>query len=540
MSYPGEFLIKATTVTGSAGTALHRLLTVNTLALLVVLIAAIPLFYVLWNSLQLDAGQWQSLWTNRLPELMANTLALALCVAAGCLLLGLPGAYLLARRRFRGKTVAVWLMILPLAVPTYVFAYIYSWLMADDGWLGRLWLWLFGDGATVPDLYNLFGVTMVITMASFSYVFLLAWGALRRSNQSLEEAARMQGYNKRQVFLRVTLPMLRPALAAALAVVVLHVLSDFGAVSMLRFQTFTLAIYSQMSGRFDYQAAAGLSLVLVSLSLVFFVLERFFRRRQRYFAAATARILQPRQASPREQVLIWTLVLGISTFTLFLPLGWMLSWSLESLLNDSIGARFGEYAFNTMLVATVAALIAIFAAFPVAYYNARRQSPLSRAYIQLSSVGFVLPGPVIALGILSFILAQLPLIYTAGGITMLAMALVIRFLPLAIQAQDASLQQLTPSIEQAGRLFGAGPVENFRRVILPMIRGGMSTAFVLVFIDALKELPATLILRPTGFDTLPIRIWIEASEEMLEHAAPAALMLVIATLPAMWIMMRER
>jgi iron(III) transport system permease protein len=157
--------------------------------------------------------------------------------------------------------------------------------------------------------------------------------------------------------------------------------------------------------------------------------------------------------------------------------------------------------------------------------------------LQLSSVGFVLPGPVIALGVLAFVLSQVPVLY--GTFAVLALALVIRFLPLSVQAEEAALQQVTPSIEQAGRIFGAGPLENLYRVVLPMIRGGLAAAFMLVFIDVMKELPATLLLRPTGFDTLPVRIWIEASEEMLELAAPSALMLVLITLPAIWMMLRS-
>jgi len=511
----------------------------GTLSLAMVMIAAIPLIYVLHNSLLLSAAQWAGLWTSRLPQLLTNTLSLAICVAIGCLLLGLPSAFFLARRRFPGKTLAVWLMVLPLAIPTYVFAHIYTWMLDNRGWLGQLWHTLFGAQSTAPNIYSLTGATATLSMATFSYVFLLAYGALQRSNQSLEEAARMQGYSRWQTTLYVTLPMLRPALAAALAVVILHVVSDFGAVSMLRFQTFTLAIYSQMSGRFDYQGAAGLSLVLVVLSLCFLILERFFRQRQRYYAASAARMVRPKTATPGELAIIWSWIALLSLFTLGLPVAWMLSWTWDALQHNGLDDRFLGYVSNSVTVAVTAGTVAIVAAFPVAFYHNRKHSLLSQSHLQLASIGFVLPGPVIALGILTFILVQIPDLYVSGGITMLALALVIRFLPLAIQSQDASLQQLTPSIEQAGRIFGAGPLSNIWRVILPVIRGGMTTAFVLVFIDALKELPATLLLRPTGFDTLPVRIWIEASEEMLEHAAPAALMLVLATLPALWIMMRE-
>lgn len=515
----------------------RRFASLGGLALLVVFIAVMPLLYVVYNSLQLSTDQWFQLWSSRLPELLWNTLSLAALVAIGCVLLGVSSAWWIARREFPGRRLATWLMILPLTVPTYVFAHIYTTLLEEDGWLGRLWLGLFGDNAPLPDLYNIWGATLILSLAGFSYVFLLARTALSQSTQSLEEAARIQGARSAEVFWRINLPLLRPAIAAGLAVVVLHVLSDFGAVSMLRFQTFTLSIYLQMSGRFDYQAAAGLALILVLLSLTFLVLERFFRSRQRYYSTRHSRQQPVRRATRLETGLIWLWLGAITLFAFGLPLAWMLSWSWQAWSQDLINHEFWGYTVNSLMVAGIAASLAVIAAFPVAFYNARKRSTGSQALLQFSSVGFVLPGPVIALGILSLLLAQLPFLY--GGLAALLIAVVIRFLPLAVQAQDAAMDQLTPSLEQAGRSLGAGPLENLWRVVLPMIRNGLATAWVLVFIDTLKELPATLILRPTGFDTLPVRIWIEASEEMLELAAPAALMLVIGTLPVLWIMMRS-
>jgi len=513
----------------------RRFISLGGLAAAVVLLAAMPLLYVVYSSLQLSVDQWFQLWSSRLPELLWNTLSLAVLVAIGCVCLGVSSAWWIARREFPGRRLATWLMILPLTVPTYVFAHIYTTLLEEDGWLGQLWITLFGNDNSPPDLYNIWGVTLILSLAGFSYVFLLARTALSQPIRSLEEAAQIQGASAFEVFWRINLPLLRPAIAAGLAVVVLHVLSDFGAVSMLQYQTFTLAIFQQMEGRYDHQAAAGLSLILVMLSLTFLVLERFFRSRQRYHSARHSRHMLVRKATRVETCLIWFWLGLITLFAFGLPLAWMLSWSWQAWSQDLINAQFWGYAGNSLMVAVIAASIAVVVAFPVAFYNARKRTAGSQALLQFSSVGFVLPGPVIALGILSFLLAQLPFLY--GGLGALLIAVVIRFLPLAVQSQDAAMAQLTPSLEQAGRSLGAGPFENLRRVILPMIRGGMATAWVLVFIDTLKELPATLILRPTGFDTLPVRIWIEASEEMLELAAPAALMLVIGTLPVLWIMM---
>ncbi len=503
-------------------------------AALVVVLAAVPLGFVIDSSLELEGSAWARLWSARLPELLWNTLTLALLVALGCVVLGVSAAWLVVRRRFPGRALARWLMVLPLTIPTYVFAHIYTTLFDYEGWLGRHWQAWFD--LPPPPLTNLGGATFVLTLAGFSYVFLLVQGALERSQRSLEDAARIQGAGPWQSFYRVTLPLLRPAIAAALAVVVLHVLSDFGAVSMLHYQTFTLSIYLQMSGRFDYQGAAGLSLVLVALALTFLTLERFFRSRQRYYSGAQSRRAEARVAGRGERLLIWGWLGLITTFSFLLPLAWMLSWSWEAWRGELLDARFWEYVGNSIQVAFIAATLAVVVGLPVALFHARRRCRLAPLFLQLSSVGFVLPGPVIALGILGFVLAWAEPLY--GTLSALVLALMVRFLPLAVQSQDAALQQLTPSLEQAGRILGCGPLENLWRVIVPVIRGGMASAWVLVFIDALMDLPATLILRPTGFDTVPVRIWIEASEEMLELAAPASLMLVVGTLPALWLMMR--
>ena len=507
------------------------------IALFTVILAAVPLWFVISESFQLSTSQWAQLWSSRLPELLWNTLSLAILVAITCFVLGVSAAWWIARHDFPGKQLATWLMVLPLTIPTYVFAHIYTTLFEAEGWIGQAWQWLFGETMAIPDIYNVFGVTLILSLAGFSYVFLMAQAALSVSTQSLEEAARIQGASKMRVFVKVNLPLLRPAVAAGLAVVVLHVLSDFGAVSMLQYQTFTLSIYLQMSGRFDFQAAAGLSLVLVFLSLTFLVLERFFRTRQRYYNSRQSKKHQPKDTNPTTVFLIW-LWLGLITFFAFLlPLVWMIHWSWKAWSKDLLNHEFWSYAFNSLSLGVICATITIVIALPIALFNNRARSKISNAFVQFSSIGFVLPGPVVALGILSFVLAMLPALY--GGLFALMIALVIRFLPLSVQSQDAAMQQLTPSIEQAGRILGATAWENLTRVILPMIKGGLASAWVLVFIDTIKELPATLILRPTGFDTLPVRIWIEASEEMLELAAPAALMLVIGTLPVLWILMRN-
>ena len=503
----------------------------------IVLVASFPLLFVVYSALGVEADRWASLWNTRIPELLWNTMSLAVSVSLVCLLLGVSSAWLVARRRFPGRTLATWLMVLPLAVPAYVLAHVYTTLLQPGGTLARIWETVTLGVVPVPDLYNLAGATFILSLAGFSYVFLLTRAALAGTGPTLEQAARIAGAGPLRTFWQISLPLLRPALAAAVALIVLHVLSDFGAVSLLRFQTFTLSIYLQISGRMDYSGAAALSLVLVLLSLAFLIVERAFRTRQRYFSRSLRGVPDlPPRATRLEMCLIWGWLGLIAMLAFGVPLLWMLHWSWQAWLGGALDGRFWGYAMNSLTIAAAAGVITVIAALPIGLFHLRRRNWVSQMFLHVSSVGFVLPGPVIALGVLVFALTVLSPLY--GTLAALIFALVVRFLPLAVQSEEAALQQLTPALEQAGRNLGAGSLENLWRVILPLIRPGVASAFVLVFIDVLKELPATLILRPVGFDTLPVRIWIEASEEMLEVAAPAALMLVLASLPAIWVLMR--
>ncbi|WP_455218118.1 ABC transporter permease, partial [Kaarinaea lacus] len=183
----------------------RRFTSLGSLALLVVFVATLPLFYVIYNSLQLTLPQWLGLWSSRLPELLQNTLSLAVLVSIGSVILGVSSAWWIARREFPGRKLAVWLMILPLTVPTYVFAHIYTTLLEENGWLGRLWITLGGNAETIPDLYNIWGVTLILSLAGFSYVFILARAALSQSTRTLEEAARIQGASSLEVFWRINL-----------------------------------------------------------------------------------------------------------------------------------------------------------------------------------------------------------------------------------------------------------------------------------------------------------------------------------------------
>ena len=514
------------------------------LAVIVVAIVLLPLIVIFVKSTSLTTENWGFLWKNNILELLWRTIKLASVVAVLTIIMGVSTAWLLTRRRFRGSSIFVWLMIIPLAIPTYVYANIFNHMLSESGWLSWIayfWAWIAGDSVVLSGFADLLSVAFILSFASYSYVFLLVRASLRKSTRTLEEAARIQGASSHEVFWRVNVPLLRPAIAASMAIVVLHTISDFGAVKILGYRTFTSAIYFEYDRNpYDLGRPAALSMVVVVLAMTFLIVERYFRNRQKFYSNdEDIEQTQIQPVSGWHKIIVWLWVGAIALFAVILPVAWIIVYSIDSVAQNQVGSSLWINSFSSFLVASATATVALFAGFPVAYYYSRRKTVLSAICMHASNVGFILPGPVLALGILIIGATLFNGVSSYVYVVLWIGAVSIRYLPLAVQAQEALLQQLTPSMEQAGRVLGMSSWQNLKRVILPAIKPGMISAWVLVFIDALKELPAALLLRQLDVTTLPVMIFFQAIEdESIELAAPASLMLIIATLPAIWLMMR--
>jgi len=472
---------------------------------------------------------WLSLFDRRFFELLGNTVLLSIAVAVGSLLLGAISAWLLSRWQFPGRKWLEVLCLVPLVIPPYVLAYIYVTVTGPEqlltGWLPVQGFW---------------GAVAVLTLAGFPYVFLPARAALGQYNQHLEEAARMMGANSRQVFWRVALPLLRPALMVGVILVVMHVLADFGTVSLLRYQTLTWEIYQQFENYDDYSRAAALSTALVLLSVLLLTVEQRWRGRRQFSARCSA---QPqRQVVGTKQAIIMVVWFGVLlSFAVFLPLGLLVDWTLQAVSTEGWSLELWRYLQHSFIVAAAVAGLAMVLALPVALLQWIRPAAFSQLLVLLSSVGFALPGVIAAVAVFTVAYWLLPAFSSVFALSFLVLviALMIRFLPLAVQNEAAALSQVRPSVLEAARISGYGVFGSVRKALLPILRRGLGVALILVFVEALKELPMTLMMRPLGFDTLTVRIWLDASEEMLELAAPAALLLIVASLPVLVILRKQ-
>lgn len=493
---------------------------------------AVPTLYVLAHAAQGGADTWARLAGARLARLMWNTGALAVAVTAASAAVGTLLAFLVARTDLPGRRAFRWLLAMPLAFPPYVGALTYVIVFGPAGWVRRV-----AGAAPFPVYESLFSASLVLTLFCYPYVYLIAMSSLHRMSRSYEETALSCGLGYRRVMLKVVLPMLRPAIGAGALLVALYVVSDFGAVAMLRYDTFVRAIYYQIEGRFDRSGAAALSAVLIGVTVVLLEAERHGRKGRAYASGRGER-----RGGALVRLKGWRFpaaafagaVLGLSVA---LPLAVLGYWGWLGAGRGALSGRFWEYALNSMAVAGMAALLCMAFSIPVVYINSRYPSALSRLVSEVSFAGYALPGVIVALGTVFFFHRFVPWLYPT--LAMVAFAHFARFLPQSLGAGEAALSHVPPSMDEAARSLGESPLRAMARVTFPLMAPGVLAGGALAFVSSLKELPATLLLRPAGFDTLSVRVWIEASEGFYDMAAPAALLIIaVAALPMRFLLDR--
>ncbi|MBA4538698.1 iron ABC transporter permease [Bacillus aquiflavi] len=504
------------------------------LSLMIAFVMFIPILYVIWSSLFAGTEQWIKLLDTRIPGLLWNTLSLTFTVTILSVSIGISLAWFVNRCDLPGRKVWQWLLALPLVIPPYVGAMTYIIIFGPTGWLKEKWMNWFSEYPI--NIYSFWGVVFVLTMFTYPYVFLIASSALRKMNQSFEDAARIQGLNTFQVFWKVNLPFLRPAIGAGAILISLYVLSDFGAIAMLRYTTFTAAIYYQM-GNYDHVSASILSMVLILITLVFLAVERRTRLKQRYYQTSNTYKKPSLLSLGKWKAPVLIYVLGIFSLAVLLPTIVLIYWSSVGVMEGALDSRFWGYAWNSVLVAGVSALICMIIALPIVYLKLRYPSVLTNIIDKITYSGYALPGVIVALGVVFVFNQYIPWLYNT--IALLFFAYIVRFLPQAMQSGEAALSLVSPRIDEAARSLGYSPVKVMLKVIVPLIIPGILAGGALVFVSSIKELPATLLLRPPGFDTLAVRVWTEASEAVYHLAAPAALLIIIVSMLPLRFMLKK-
>lgn len=496
----------------------------------VVAVVLLPLAYLLLRAAGAGPAAWATLLRPRTLQVFVGSAALAICSAGLSVAVAVPVAWLtlctdLPLRRFWGVAA-----LLPLAVPSYISGFAAIAVLGPTGMLQQA-LAPLGVGR-LPEIYGFGGALLALTLCSYPYVLLSVRAALRRCDPAIEEAARSMGDSPLRVFFRVLLPQLRPAIAVGALLVALYALSDFGAVSLLQYDSFTRAIYAQYRGSFDRNGAALLSLMLVGLTLGLLALEVFARGRPSMSRTngAVARLRRPIALGPWRWPAL-AFCAALVALGLGMPLLALGYWLIRGLSNGQALEALWQPALNSLMAASLAALTTVACALPLALLAARHPSRLSRALDGAAYVGYALPGVVVALALVFFGANYAPWLYQT--LPMLLIGYTARFLPQAAGSMRNTLQQINPRVEEAARSLGRAPLSVIASVTAPMLAPGILAGAALVFLTAVKELPTTLLLGPTGFPTLATTIWSATAEAMFTRAAAPALLLLLVSAVAM-------
>ncbi len=514
------------------------------LALGVAVVVGLPIFLVMTSLFADTHGIWDHLRENLLAGLLANTAVLSLGVLGLTAFFGVSAAYLTALCEFPGRRFFSWALLLPLAIPTYVMAFVYTGLLDFSGPVATfLRQHLPAAAPFMPPIRSTGGVILVLSLALYPYVFLLSAGGFASQGERILEASRSLGLSQRHLFFRVLLPMARPFIFGGLILVLMETLADFGAVAVFNFDTFTTAIYKAWFGFFSIDAASQLASLLVVMALMVLTAEGWSRRRMRYFKGRDGRSAI-RVRLTGHCALGATLFLGgLFAVAFAIPMIQLIAWVVEA-WREELHMGYGALFSHSLLLAGGGALLTLMVALALAF--AGRTSPgwLMASLSRLSLLGYALPGTVLAVGMVRVlsgfdhmaagflgvfgVALSGPLLQ--GTVWVMPVAYMVRFLSVGFNAISSSLGRVSPSMDEAARTMGVGKWALMRRVHLPLIRRGMITGSILVFIDIMKEMPLTLMTRPFGWDTLAVKIFELTSEGEWERAAIPAVALVAAGL----------
>ena len=517
------------------------------------LLVAAPLLLVFSGWLQPENDVWKHLAETVLDDLIINTLVLLAGVSVGVLLLGVGFAWLTTLCEFPGRKFFDWALMLPLAVPAYVLAFVALGVLDFAGPVQTLMRSWFGNDVWFPQIRTTAGVIIVLVLVLYPYVYMLTRSAFLTQGQGTLDAARILGLGPWGAFFKVALPMARPAIVAGASLALMETLADFGTVAVFNYDTFTTAIYKAWFGLFNLQAASQLASLLLLFVALALIGESRLRGKARYHE--TSRSSQPRRVK-LSGIRGWSATLSASLIfglAFVLPLIQLLLWAWE-VVSEDLDSRYFDLLWHTLLLGATAAVLTVIGALVLSLAKRRNEDLLTKSSVRIATMGYALPGSVLAVGVMltftgfdNFINAVWRMFGGAslgqvlgGTVAALLMAYMVRFLAVAHGPIDSGLGRIKPSLSEAARTLGSGSREVLQRVYLPLLRPGLLTALLLVLVDVMKEMPATLLLRPFGWDTLAVRIYEMTSEGEWERAAlPAVTLILVGLLPVIFLVRRS-
>ncbi|RKZ96268.1 MAG: iron ABC transporter permease [Gammaproteobacteria bacterium] len=512
--------------------------------LAITLLFAIPVFTVFSFVFQDSGDVWNHLAETVLSDYIINSLLLMLGVSFGTLSIGITTAWLTSLCEFPGRKLFQWALLLPLAMPAYIIAYTYTGMLDFSGPLQTILRDTFNWGARdywFPEIRSIGGAMMMLSLVLYPYVYLLTRAAFLEQSSVTLEASRSLGMGSWKSFFAIALPMARPAIVTGLSLALMETLADFGTVEYFAVSTFTTGIFRTWFGLGDVSAASQLASILLLFVFVLIVIERFSRRQARYHQhfghqAHAKRIqLTFKQGWLAFIACLIPLLLGFA-----LPFAQLSVWTFET-AEEMINSDFYTLVFNSLSLAIITAILALLLALFMSYGQRLKNSAVIHMMVRIASMGYAIPGTVIAIGIIiPFAWFDNTLddwsrnqfdfstgLILSGTLFALVFSYLVRFLAVSVGAVESSLGKIKPSMDDAARSMGYKPLQVLKKIHIPIMRSTLLTAVLLVFVDVLKELPATLLLRPFNFNTLAVRAYELAADERLADASSAAIMIVL-------------
>ncbi|PVZ66322.1 ABC transporter permease [Pelagibaculum spongiae] len=507
-------------------------------SILLALLVAAPLLFLAFSWFDPQPEIWAHLAENLLGELISNTLLLLIGVAISVLVLGVGLAWLVVFYDFPGKKYLDWGLMLPLAIPAYVLGFVILGLTDYSSPLQTFANQMAGHFVQLPDFRNLPGVVLVMSLVLYPYVYMLARSAFLKQGAAPLEAAQMLGMSRNKAIFKIAIPMARPAIVAGTSLALMETLADFGTVAVFNFDTFTTAIYKAWFGLFSLSAAAQLATLLILVVFLTLSGERLLRGKADF--RQQGRPVIPVKLSGKYAFLASASACLVLLLAFILPVIQLLVWGWSN-IEQQLDSSYWSLLRNTISLGVMSAIVCLLAGLTLAFAgrnNAWQQQLITR----IAALGYALPGSVLAVGVmLSFTQLDnwIGKSLLTGSLLALLAGYLVRFLAVAHGPLEAGLASIRPSIPEAARSLGATSSERMRQIWLPLLKPGLFTAMLLVVVDVMKEMPATLLLRPFGYDTLAVRIYELTSEGEWEMAALPAITLILVGLLPVIILVRK-
>ncbi|MGV2828754.1 ABC transporter permease [Myxosarcina sp. GI1(2024)] len=522
----------------------------------IALIIATPIIFVFSSVFTDSETIWQHLAKTVLADYITNSLWLMLLVGLGVLIIGVGTAWLVTMCRFWGSGWLEWALLLPLAAPAYLLAYAYTNMLDYFGpvqtQLRAIFGWTSVRDYWFPNIRSLWGAAVMLLLVLYPYVYLLARVAFLEQSVCTLEATRSLGCNPWRGFVKVALPLARPAIMAGLALALMETLNDLGTVEYFGVTTFTTGIYRTWLGMGERAAAAQLAALLMVFILVLIVIERQSRSQAKYYS------INSQQQLVKYRLNFWRGTLAALACFIPIALGFLIPalYLLQLTLNNletTFDDDFWQLASHSLILAIITGAIAVVISLVLAYGQRLQPNWMMRSAVRVAAMGYAIPGSVIAVGVLipvarldnlldSWMRANFGIstgLLLSGTIFALVFAYLVRFLAVAFGSVESSLNKISPNLDDASRSLGYGTTSTLWKIHTPLMTGGLLTAAMLVFVDVMKELPATLVIRPFNFDTLAIRVYQYASDERLtEAAAPALAIVIVGIIPVIFLSWR--